>query len=143
MKGYAALNILGTPYFLKFGVPLITVGVSIFVKYVTRNDKHSGFKKEDAAVGLDLAITALLILITNSSQIAINLPTNPPDQLALKLSEVPWIIILIVFLIWAISTIVRKFGWEDDNKLRMLRGVILPNIVGIFILLLVVNWIQK
>ena len=136
------MNILSTPYFLQFGVPLITVGMSIFVKYVTRNDRHSGFRKEDAAVGLDLAVIALLIFITGSAQLASNLPSNnPPIQLVDKLSTVPWILMLFLIGIWGISTIVRKLGWEDDDKLKIFWGVILPNIFGIFTLLFVVNWI--
>ena len=136
------MNVLGTPYFLQFGVPLITVGLSIFVKYVTRNDRHSGFKKEDAAVGLDLAVTALLIFITGSAQLASNLPSiNPPAQLVSKLSTVPWILMSFLIGIWGISTIVRKLGWEDDDKLKIFWGIILPNIFGVFTLLFVVNWI--
>lgn len=136
------MNILGTPYFLQFGVPLITVCLSIFVKYVTRNDRHSGFRKEDAAVGLDLAVTALLIFITGSAQLASNLPaTNPPPQIVDKLSTVPWILMSFLIGIWGISTIVRKLGWEDDDKLKIFWGIILPNIFGVFTLLFVVNWI--
>jgi len=136
------LTILGTTYFLQFGVPLITVCLSIFIKYVTRNDKHTGFRKEDTAVGLDLAVTALLIFITGSAQLARTLPaSNPPQILVAKLASVPWILMAYLIGIWGVSTIIRKLGWESNDKLKMFWGIILPNVFGLFTLLFVVNWI--
>ena len=135
--------LLGTPYLLYFGVPLITVCLSVFIKYVSRNDKHSGFKKEDTAVGLDLAVTALLIFITESTQLARSLPVNnPPQNIINKLSSVPWILMAYLVGIWGVSTLIRKRGWEEDNKLEMIYGIIIPNFFGIVTLLFVVNWIE-
>ncbi|ENG6063500.1 MULTISPECIES: hypothetical protein [Vibrio] len=136
------MNLLGSPYFLQFGVPLVTVGLSIFIKYVTRNDRHSGFKKEDVAVGLDLAVTALLIFITGSSQLTASLPpTNPPVDVVEKLASVPWILMAFIIGIWSVSTIVRKRGWESDDKLKIFWGIVVPDVFGLAVLLFVVNWI--
>ena len=136
------MNLLGSPYFLQFGVPLVTVGLSIFIKYVTRNDQHSGFKKEDVAVGLDLAVTALLIFITGSSQLTVSLPpTNPPPDVVEKLASVPWILMAFIIGIWSVSTVVRKLGWESDDKLKIFWGIVVPDIFGLVVLLFVVNWI--
>ncbi|QUM89687.1 hypothetical protein HWV03_13185 [Moritella sp. 36] len=136
------MNLLGTPYFLQFGVPLITVGLSIFIKYVTRNDRHPGFKKEDTAVGLDLAVTALLIFITGSAKLAGDLPpVNPPADIVEKLAAVPWILMAFILGIWGVSTLVRKLGWESDDKLKIFWGIIVPDIFGLSVLLFVVNWI--
>ena len=41
------IKILASQYFLNFCVPLITVGISVFIKCITRNDQHSFFKKEE------------------------------------------------------------------------------------------------
>ncbi|EGQ8029030.1 hypothetical protein ACCH70_004402 [Vibrio vulnificus] len=136
------MNLLGNPYFIQFGVPLITVGLSIFIKYVTRNDRHSGFKKEDVAVGLDLAVTALLIFITGSSQLTASLPAdNPPVEMVNKLASVPWIIMAFIIGIWGMSTLVRKLGWESDDKLKVFWGIVVPDVFGLAVLLFVVNWI--
>ncbi len=51
------MNILTDPIFLDFGVPLITVALSIFLKFVTRNDQHASSQKEDLAFGIDLTIS--------------------------------------------------------------------------------------
>jgi uncharacterized membrane protein YgcG len=136
------VSFFGEPYFLQFGVPLITVCLSIFIKFVTRNDQHRGFKKEDLAVGLDLALTALLIFITSSAHLARNIPvTNPPQKMLDQIASVPWIIMAFIVGIWGISTLVRKLGWEDDSKLKIFWGIVLPDVFGIFTLIFVVNWI--
>ena len=137
------MNFLGEPYFLQFGVPLITVGLSIFIKYVTRNDRHSGFRKEDLAVGMDLAVTALLIFITFSTQLVRTTNSSlPVSQITEQLSSVPWVVMAFLVGIWGISTVVRKIGWESDDKLKWGWGIALPDSFGLFTLLFVVNWIS-
>lgn len=134
------MKFLENPYFLQFGVPLITVGLSIFIKYVTRNDKYTGFKKEDLAVGLDLAVTALLIFITASTQLAKASSQSP--KIVEQLASVPWVLMAFLVGIWGISTVVRKLGWESDEKLKWGWGIIFPGAFGLFTLLFVVNWIS-
>ena len=137
------MNLLGAEIFIQFGVPLITVALSIFVKYVSRNDRHSGFRKEDLAVGLDMSVTALLIFITGSAQIASSLPTeNPPSDVVEQLASVPWVLMGFLIGMWGISTIVRKLGWEDDDKLKILWGIVVPGLFGLLTLLFAVNWIS-
>lgn len=137
------MKFIGEPYFLQFGVPLLTVGLSIFIKFVTRNDRYSGFKKEDLAVGLDLAVTALLIFITSSAHLATNLPlSNPPQVRVDQLASVPWILMAFFVGIWGVSTLVRKFGWEDNDKLKIFWGIVVPDSFGLLTLLFVVNWIR-
>lgn len=137
------LDFLKNQMFLQFGVPLLTVVLSVFVKYVSRNDLHTGFRKEDLAVGLDMAVTALLIFITGSAQIANNLPIlNPPKDIVTQLASVPWILMAFLIGMWGISTIVRKLGWEGDDKLKILWGIVVPGLFGFFTLLFSVNWIK-
>ena len=131
------------PYFLQFCVPLIAVAVSIFLKYVTRNDAHKDFKKEDLAVGLDLSVSALLIFIAASSTLAQDLSKAPTDVALLTRSAgVPWILSAFILGIWGISTLVRKLGWVEDDKLHMFWGIIVPDVFGLLVLLFVVNWIS-
>jgi len=137
------LNFLENESFLQFGVPLITVALSIFVKYVSRNDRHTGFRKEDLAVGLDMAVTALLIFITGSAQIASNLPPqNPPLEIVEQLASVPWVLMGFLVGMWGISTLVRKLGWEEDDKLKIFWGIVVPGLFGLLTLLFAVNWIK-
>ncbi|MBO2613128.1 hypothetical protein [Shewanella algae] len=137
------MNFLADDYFLQFGVPLITVALSIFVKYVSRNDRHSGFRKEDLGVGLDMAVTALLIFITGSAKIASSLPsTNPPPEVVEQLASVPWVLMSFLIGMWGVSTLVRKLGWEEDDKLTIFWGICMPGLFGLLTLLFAVNWIK-
>ncbi|EME0096352.1 hypothetical protein VXI05_004452 [Vibrio parahaemolyticus] len=129
-------------YFLNFGVPLLTAILSVFVRCVTRNDNHTAFQKEDLAVGFDLSVTGILVYITGSAQLMRNIPVSDRSpEIVDKITTIPWILLAMVVSVWAMSTIVRKFGWKEDQKLTNICGIAIPNLFGLFILLLAVNWI--
>ncbi len=136
------MKIIGDPFFIQFVVPLITVALSVFLKFVTRNDQHVSFQKEDLAFGIDLSITALLIFVVSSSSIVkLSLAQGAPQNIIDKANAIPWILLSVFLGIWAVSTIVRKLGWEQDGKLHIFWGISLPNVFGIIVLLFVVSWI--
>lgn len=138
----ADVNILGSPYFLQFGVPLITVSLSVFIKFVIRDDKHRGLKKEDVAIGLELALVAFLIFITNSVQWVQAIGAdNATQEVIDKVASVPWVTLAFIVGIWGISTLVRKLAWGSDDKLKIFWGIIVPDIFGLLTLLFVVSWI--
>ncbi len=136
------MKFLAQPYFIEFVVPLIAVGLSIFLKFVTRNDKYKGFRKEDLAVGLDLSVSSLLVFITSSAQLAVQIQSTPDPTKSDVLAGTPWMIAAFFIGLWGVSTTVRKLGWEDDEKLHLWWGIVLPNVFGFILLLIVVNWIS-
>lgn len=137
------MKVLGEPFFLQFGVPLIAVSLSIFLKFVTRNDGHVAFRKEDLAIGFDLAATATLLFVTASATIAQSLIEKPDDDFLIeKAASVPWMLGAYILSIWAMSTIVRKLGWEEQDQLKWFWGIILPMIFGLLLLFFTVNWMQ-
>jgi hypothetical protein len=124
-------------------VPLVAVAVSLFLKFVTRKDDHRAFLKEDLAVGLNLAVTALLIFLTNGAQIAKQILKTPNDsKLIEKTAMIPWILFVYLLGIWAISTTIRKLGWESDGKLKVFWGIVVPDAYGLVCLIFAVNWID-
>lgn len=114
------------------------------MKYVSRNDRFKAFRKEDLAVGLDLAVTALIIFITHSAEIARRAFASGGSATAFddRLIVVPWLIAAFVIGIWGLSTTVRKLGWRDEDNLNLFWGIALPDIFGLFSLIFVVNWIS-
>jgi len=123
---------------------MIAVAASVFLKFVTRNDlvHEKSFRKEDLAVGLDIAVTALLLFIAEGSKLATRLAVAPNNvALQAKLADAPWIIAAFILGIWGVSTLVRKAGWEDEEQLKPVLGIAIPDCFGIASLLLVVNWI--
>jgi hypothetical protein len=136
------MNFLGNKLFLQFCVPLIAVALSIFLKYVSRNDRHKDFRKEDLAIGLDLSVTALIIFVTASSQVVARVLQNPADNaLATKSMAIPWVLSAYLVGIWGLSTLVRKLGWESEDRLKTFWGIVVPDIYGLSALLVVVDWI--
>jgi hypothetical protein len=133
--------------FKYFLVPLATVFLNVFVKVSSRNDRFSSFSKEDVSVGLQIAMTAIILFIANSVAISqkISSASNPssPEVIALQkqLMVSPWIIFFLVLLLWGVSTLVRKFGWESKDSQTWFVGVILPFIYGVITLAFVVTWI--
>lgn len=144
--------------FLYFFLPLFTVALNVFIKIVSRNEKCPIFQKDDIAVGLEVATSALIILLTYcvtiASQITLHLPPGLLSELQEKMVAAPYRIIFLILGLWGTSTIVRFFGWKikkvsssifDDYieiELKWFIGIILPFIYGILSLFFVINWIQ-
>jgi hypothetical protein len=138
-------RILTSEWFLILGVTLASTMLGIFIKFASRNDRHQGFKHEDLAVGLDLLVTALILLITDTVDDFLKFKNSPIQEsekeiLGQSISEAPWIILTFVFGTWAVSTVVRKVGWETGDQLRPGWGILFPNVIGITGLVLVFIW---
>jgi uncharacterized membrane protein YgcG len=113
----------------------------VFIKSVSRNDKHTFFRKEDFAFGLEMGITAILLLLGNSVTIAQQTITEPTQSTTAneKLLTIGWITPMLIFGLWGISTIVRRFGWKSETELKMFWGIVMPNLFGLIILIYVVS----
>lgn len=137
------IKILSSTYFKFLIVPLLTTFLVIFIKSVSRNDKHKFLKREDFAFGLEMGVTAILLLLGNSVTVAQQTLTNP--DLAVKVSEKllssGWITPILIFGLWGISTIVRRIGWRSDTELKIFWGIIFPDLFGLVILIYVVSTI--
>ena len=55
--------------------------------------------------------------------------------------EIPRLLSAYLFGIWGLSTLVRKLGWESDDRLKTFWGIVVPDTFGLLALLVVVNWI--
>ena len=117
------------------------------MKIVSRNDKFISFKKEDLAIGLETAVTALIILITDTVNDLLKIKQNTENGQTITLPEniliLPWLLLLIIVLLWGISTMIRKLGWENENDMHKFWGIILPDILGLGLLIFVVVWISN
>lgn len=139
------IKILTSVFFTYFIVTLITTVFSVFVKSVSRNDSHRSLKNEDFAIGLELSVTALILFIADSVAYTqkILLTESALSAEYNKIVVIPWIIFSFIFGIWIISTIIRKKGWESENKLKIIPGIIIPNLFGFLSLIFVVYWINN
>jgi hypothetical protein len=129
---------LASPGFLNFAVPLLAVFLTIFLKIVSRNDRFQAFKLEDFAIGPDLSVTGLLLFITDSAAKARSILKVPNPEHSENLEQTPWILLFFVILIWGVSTLVRKKGWDANGELVLLWGVVIPGLFGLTSLVFVV-----
>jgi hypothetical protein len=153
-------DILISPYF-KFGIlPLLSAILGVAVKYNSRNDQYSKFKKEDLAIGLNLALTACLMFVvlttdrtakllsTNKELTAILNQQKINQSAAISLqaqaqvlsSQVAlsgWLIALMFLGLGSISYIVRRWGWLSETEMKTGIGITLPLIFGILSIIVV------
>ncbi|MCB2210480.1 hypothetical protein KQI52_00040 [bacterium] len=138
-------SILLKPWLVQLALPLITIVLSVFLRVVTRNDIHKTLRAEDFAVGFEVIIASVIIYIVGSVNMATKciLSTNENDKMVLagKIVNMPWLLLAYFFFLWGLSTIVRKFGWKDEDELKPFIGIILPDFLGIGLLIFTVNWV--
>ena len=135
------IEILSNTYFKYLVIPLVTTFLVIFVKSASRNDKQAFLEKEDFAFGLEMGVTALLLLLANSVNIAQKVVSDESIKIIAteRLLSMAWVAPILIFGLWGMSTIVRKLGWENEKELKKFWGIILPDIFGLLILIYVVS----
>lgn len=147
--------------FFKYCVfPIGSAMLGVYVKYTSRNDQYSKFKKEDIAVGLELVLTACLMFVLITTDRAVKLiKTNeslssilssmPPNitaatelqakaqLLSSQIASSGWFITLMFLGLWSLSTVVRKYGWKSETEMNPILGIALPLSFGIFAIIVV------
>lgn len=143
-------EILLNPYFSDFVVPLFSVFLTSGIKIVSRKDNYMSFQREDFAIGFDLLVTSLILIVVFASQTSYLIYQNQVsniEELKTKLELFPWIILLFIIGLWSLSTVVRLKGWEQTNNsinpvLHKFWGVGLPTVIGIIALLITVKYFK-
>ena len=106
-------------------MPLLAVALTIYVKCVTRGDAQFYFRKEDFAVGLEISVVAVLMLVAGPAG---------------RATTAPWLVLAMMLGVWATSAFIRKYGWDGEGRLHLVRGIVIPDVVGLAMLLGVVLW---
>lgn len=131
--------------FIYTAIPLISAVLGIFIKTVSQNDRYYEFKKEDFAIGLELSLVSIVSIITHAVSALDKSVHVDKKNVAVALDEkfiyFPWLIIFFVFGAWGVSTIVRKYGWENERDMTWFAGIIIPLIYGFLSLYMSLIWI--
>lgn len=137
------IKLLTSTYFKYLIIPLVTTFLVIFVKSASRRDKQPFLEKEDFSFGLEMGITAVLLLFMNSVNIAqqVVLDNSLTVVATEKILTLFLVTIFLMFGLWGMSTIVRKLGWENDKELKIFWGIVLPDVFGLLILIYAVSTI--
>lgn len=147
-------DFLGSGVFRFFAFPVGSAAAGILLRCVTRNDSYAFFKKEDIAVGPHIMLTAALMFVLQSSDraraliqmnqaIADALAVEPSDNakiaslqasaqtMSQQLLTATWMILALIVGLWAISTIVKRWGWQSEAELKPVVGITIPLLFGV------------
>ena len=133
-------------YYVKnMGIPIFSVIMITFVKVASRKDHSLKVTRNDLAVGINLIVTGMIILLNYAVKLADNAKNLSPDLLAdntTKLLDMVVLVLLYCITAFFVSFIIRIFGWQKDNEkeLSTFVGIIFPLIIGGIFLVWAVNY---
>lgn len=130
---------LSSPFFKYFLLPLLTALLTIFVKLSSRPDRRSYVTREDFAIGINLCVTAIFVIITKCVIVAGTLiSVTDPDKIK-RYSDLLLTMVVqstgMIVLLFILAYIMRKLAWDYDFRgIKMGWGVVIPDIVGLVFL---------
>ena len=138
-------EILSDYYVKNLGIPIFSVVMTTAVKVVSRKDHSLKVTRNDLAVGINLIVTGLIMLLNYAVKLADNAKNLSAVLLAdntAKLLNMVVLVLLYCIAAFLISVLIRLFGWQKDNEkeLSTFMGIIVPLIAGGFLLVVAANY---
>ena len=106
-------------------VPIITILLTVIIKMSARNQSVDFRGIDFLDFGFDLSISAIVVLLTN---------VHDSNLTA-------WFMLLFFVVIMIITIIVNRIGWNTREKRINLAGAIIPDIIGIFLLVVAILYV--
>lgn len=137
-------DLLASPYFKDFAIPLLSVILTVILKMSSRKDTNFGFSRDDFAIGFDLSVTALVLAVAKISDIALKSKTiTLTDNEKHTLENLPWFILALCFSMYCLAMIIRKVGWNTSTPpVQKKWSVFLLFISGVGVLYLTITLIK-
>lgn len=105
--------------------PTLSVVLTIIIKIVAKHSEISLSLVDFLDFGFALAVTSIIMILTNFSN-----------------DTGPWLIAIFFILVFSIAIIVNRLCWDKENKRVRIIGVIIPDIMGIAMLVISVMYIE-
>ena len=106
-------------------VPIITILLTVIIKMSARNQSVDFRGIDFLDFGFDLSISAIVVLLTNVRDSNLT----------------AWFMLLFFVVIMIITIIVNRIGWNTREKRINLAGDIIPDIIGIFLLVVAILYV--
>ena len=106
-------------------VPIITILLKVIIKMSPRNQSVDFRGIDFLDFGFDLSISAIVVLLTNVRDSNLT----------------AWFMLLFFVVIMIITIIVNRIGWNTREKRINLAGAIIPDIIGIFLLVVAILYV--
>ncbi len=104
--------------------PVISIILTIVIKISSKPSFLTLELSDYLDFGFDLSISAIILLLTG-----INAQDNGNNTRS-------WLLFLSLILIFIISNIINRIGWNKETNRLNLIGIILPDIFGIILLVI-------
>lgn len=104
-------------------VPLLSIILTIIIRILSKPSDYKLTYVDFLDFGFDLAISAIIVLLTELHDI------KDEDMLVL------WLLVAFFIVIMIVSIIVNRAGWNSSTDRPNLLGVLLPDFIGIGMLL--------
>jgi hypothetical protein len=141
-------EILSDVYFKNLGIPLLSVILTTSFKVVSRKDNALKVNKNDIAVGINLIIASIIMLINYSVRVAEKVKGLNGDEV-IKNSNVLLSMLVLVLLYtliaFGLTVYIRIYGWKEDkeSELKSFQGVFVPLFVGGIMLVIASNFTNQ
>lgn len=99
--------------------PIVSIILTIIIKISAKPEFLTLGYIDYLDFGFDLSISSVIVLLSGAK-----------DNLGL------WLLLSAFILIMIVSILVNRLGWDKSTKQQKLIGVIIPDIVGIFLLVI-------
>lgn len=141
-------SILSSFYFKNLGLPIFSILMTTFIKVVSRKDHSLELTRNDLAIGINLIIASLIMLLNYSVKLAeqsSNLMNNQLLENTTKLLNMIILVFLYSIFAFILSVFIRLYGWKKDNEkeLKLWQGVIIPLVVGGLLLVMASNYTNQ
>ena len=151
-------DIFSSPWVRYLALPILGAALTVFAK---REARHTNLTKEDWAIGLRLMVISIFVYFTQITDLAlraeesiealeearanavsfevISVQEESVGILVQNLYRSVVILLLLVIGLWGTTSFVRSFGWiptspPPPTQLRVGRGLIIPNVMGVLYL---------
>lgn len=141
-------EILSNVYFKNLGIPLLSVILTTSFKVVSRKDNALKVNKNDIAVGINLIIASIIMLINYSVRVAEKVKGLNGDEVVKNSNVLLSMIVLVLLytlIAFALTTYIRIYGWkeEKESELKSFQGVFVPLFVGGIMLVIASNFTNQ
>lgn len=141
-------EILSNVYFKNLGIPLLSVILTTSFKVVSRKDNALKVNKNDIAVGINLIIASIIMLINYSVRVAEKVKELNGDEVVKNsnvLLSMLVLVLLYTLIAFGLTVYIRIYGWKEDkeSELKSFQGVFVPLFVGGIMLVIASNFTNQ
>jgi hypothetical protein len=129
-------NIVTSREFGTIGVAVLSSGICVIIKIISRSRKHKVRILNEFNVGLEMTVTAIFLMVAMSTnhfaffnRPGIDESVRQGLNVDFEISQLEVLGFVVVLL--STSLVVSFLGWKNKNDLHGFWGIFLPDLIGV------------